>query len=501
MQQFENLLKTLSQICQVYFAINDRNGLLFSTQPEQHDSQFVEAIRQFSANILDEDTFKYESRGQYDFYGIPVKTGDEPTAALVAYKDRSLTPANVSSTAKMESVLLGVAELIGNWSFAQKESDELAEQLTLGFEAISLYSRITPQITGLGFSESMLNNLIEDLLETMRVDLVFTSILDREGYSLLVRGKEAPPIAADLNMFVESLINAIPADNPTLKDNYYIINDSTTVPDYKRLHSETFRFLVTAIEHQNKSYGWLGMVSFNMKEIFRFSELRMLATVAKQSAIALSNIDLYVELEQFVINVVRSLVYTIEAKDTYTRGHSERVSQYSMAMAEKLHLNKEERRSLFWASILHDMGKIGISEIVLNKPGRLDTDEYQQIKMHSEKGYQILKPLKQLVKSLEGILHHHECFDGSGYPGGLKGHEIPLQSRIIAVADTFDAITSNRSYRPQREAKEALAIINEVAGSQLDPELVRVFEAVFNDKAILKTDGDLFEEQKGADDE
>jgi HD-GYP domain-containing protein (c-di-GMP phosphodiesterase class II) len=259
-----------------------------------------------------------------------------------------------------------------------------------------------------------------------------------------------------------------------------------------------FRFLATAVEHQAGSYGWLGMVSFATGETFRFSELRMLITVAKQVAVALANIDLYQELEQFVINVVRSLVYAIEAKDVYTRGHSERVSQYCMSMADQLRLSKEEKRSLLWAAILHDTGKIGISDNVLHKPGALNEEEYREIKTHPAKGYKILKPLKPLVKSLEGILHHHESYGGNGYPSGLKGEEIPLQARIIAVADTYDAITSDRSYRPRKSASEARGILDEIAGTQLDPNLVRIFLRVCDGTAETRP-GSLLEEPKGTD--
>jgi HD-GYP domain-containing protein (c-di-GMP phosphodiesterase class II) len=136
---------------------------------------------------------------------------------------------------------------------------------------------------------------------------------------------------------------------------------------------------------------------------------------------------------------------------------------------------------LFWASILHDVGKIGIPESVLNKPGKLTDQEFLWIKTHPEKGHKILLPIKPLVDSMDGILYHHERFDGKGYPAGLNGHAIPLQARIIAVADTFDAITSDRPYRPGKRPEEALAIMNEVAGTQLDRQLVSVFTTALKD--------------------
>ena len=223
----------------------------------------------------------------------------------------------------------------------------------------------------------------------------------------------------------------------------------------------------------------MGLVSFNLAEIFRRSELRLLNSMAEQIAVVITNSDLYRDLERFVINMVKSLVFAIEAKDDYTRGHSERVCRYSLLMAERLGLDEEQKKVLQWASILHDSGKIGIPESILNKPKGLEDEEYQIIKNHPMKGHTILEPLEQLASSLPGMLHHHERYDGTGYPQGLKGKEIPLEARIIAVADTFDAITSDRAYRPAKSPEDALAAMQEVAGSQLDPDLVKVFKEVY----------------------
>ena len=134
-----------------------------------------------------------------------------------------------------------------------------------------------------------------------------------------------------------------------------------------------------------------------------------------------------------------------------------------------------DQEALSWAAILHDIGKIGISEKILNKPGKLTQEEFLRIQEHPEKGYTILKPIEQLNESLSAIRHHHERYDGNGYPSGLKGKEIPLYARVIAIADTYDAMTSARSYRAHISHEDALAEIVSVKGKQLDPELVEIF--------------------------
>jgi HD-GYP domain-containing protein (c-di-GMP phosphodiesterase class II) len=325
----------------------------------------------------------------------------------------------------------------------------------------------------------MLKDLVDELPETMRTDIAFTWLPDRQEYNALASTTEAAERIPDQDLFVENLIKSVPLNSPSLKEDYFIVNDSTLTPGYQDQAPEPYRFLAVKMKHDGKFYGWMGLVSFNLKEIFRRSELRLLNSMAEQIAVVITNSDLYRDLERFVINMVKSLVFAIEAKDDYTRGHSERVCRYSLLMAERLGLDEEQKKVLQWSSILHDSGKIGIPESILNKPEGLEDEEYQIIKNHPMKGHTILEPLEQLANSLPGMLHHHERYDGTGYPRGLRGKEIPLEARIIAVADTFDAITSDRAYRPAKSPEEALAVMEEVAGSQLDPDLVKVFKEVY----------------------
>jgi HD-GYP domain-containing protein (c-di-GMP phosphodiesterase class II) len=142
-------------------------------------------------------------------------------------------------------------------------------------------------------------------------------------------------------------------------------------------------------------------------------------------------------------------------------------------------MSPEELEALKWASLLHDIGKIGIPENVLNKPGKLTADEYELIKKHPMKGKTILEPIQHLSRSLPAVTYHHERYNGTGYPKGLKGEQIPLAARIIAVADTFDAITSSRSYRKPKSAREAMLVLDQVSGTQLDARLVNIFKSVY----------------------
>lgn len=178
-----------------------------------------------------------------------------------------------------------------------------------------------------------------------------------------------------------------------------------------------------------------------------------------------------IEFHEFI----ESIVEILETKDPYTRGHSSRVAHYSMLIGEKMGLSKHDIDLCHFSGHLHDIGKIGIDESILFKVKRLNEDEYNLIKKHPEYGYNILKKVSSLQEMAKIVKHHHERWDGQGYPNGLTGEKIPLISRIIAVADSFDAMTSNRSYRPQMSVETAVNELIKNRWSQFDGDLVDVF--------------------------
>lgn len=195
-----------------------------------------------------------------------------------------------------------------------------------------------------------------------------------------------------------------------------------------------------------------------------------------------TNLEAKVKEQTDIINLmyVRSIdamIKALEAKDFYTRGHSQRVTLYSVAIAEELGMKGQELEDLYRASVLHDLGKIGVREAVLNKPGKLSEEEFAEIVRHPETAVRILEPIPFFRPLLPAILHHHERFDGKGYPSRLAGSSIPLASRIMAIADTFDAMTSTRAYRKALPVADAIAEIRRCSGTQFDPDIVPAFLA------------------------
>jgi response regulator RpfG family c-di-GMP phosphodiesterase len=180
-------------------------------------------------------------------------------------------------------------------------------------------------------------------------------------------------------------------------------------------------------------------------------------------------------INSMYVRSVDAMIRALEAKDLYTRGHSQRVTMYSVAIGKRMGMSDAGLENLRRASILHDLGKIGVREVVLNKPGRLNDDEFLEIVRHPEVATQILDPIPFFQPLLPAILHHHERFDGKGYPSHLAGGEIPIESRIMAIADTFDAMTSTRAYRKALPVEAANSEIVRGAGTQFDPEIVPLF--------------------------
>jgi putative two-component system response regulator len=182
-------------------------------------------------------------------------------------------------------------------------------------------------------------------------------------------------------------------------------------------------------------------------------------------------------------SILFSLAAALESKDFYTRGHSDRVAQLAVDIAKKMGLTERQIESIRRGGLLHDIGKIGVKESILLKPGRLTDEEMAHIKTHTSRGYDICAPLKSLEPCLPIIRSHHERIDGQGYPDGLKGDQIPLEARIMAVADAYDAMTTDRPYRGGMSAGEARAIFeNEIESGQWDPKCVRAFLSILGDQ-------------------
>lgn len=247
---------------------------------------------------------------------------------------------------------------------------------------------------------------------------------------------------------------------------------------------EIISALTVPLKVREKVIGVLSVNRKDKKEIFTQDNLRIITSFAAQAAEAIENARLYENLEQTFLGTISALAAAVDAKDHYTYGHSEMVTDLSVATARELMLPAEEVRKIEIASKLHDIGKIGIDGAILNKPGRLTEEERKIIEEHPKIAVEILKSVEPLRDIIPLILYHHERFDGKGYPVGLSGHAIPLGARILATADAFNAMVSDRPYRPALDLFTATRELQDNSGTQFDPQVVEAFLRVLERKYV-----------------
>jgi putative nucleotidyltransferase with HDIG domain len=223
----------------------------------------------------------------------------------------------------------------------------------------------------------------------------------------------------------------------------------------------------------------------NFKEKITVRSKNEIGQLAETFNHMVKQLDLYDKnMRRLFMSAIASLAAAIDERDPYTRGHSERVTDYSLAISDEMGLDSKVREVVHIAALLHDIGKIGIDDGILRKPSGLNKSEYMIIKQHPGKGANIMSPIKQLKKIIPSMRHHHERYDGEGYPDGIKGEKIPLPARIIAVSDTFDAMTSDRPYQVAMDDEEVVALIQSWAGTRFDPEVCKAFVKAYQKNRI-----------------
>jgi HD-GYP domain-containing protein (c-di-GMP phosphodiesterase class II) len=251
----------------------------------------------------------------------------------------------------------------------------------------------------------------------------------------------------------------------------------------ERSHFSTRNMICVPVKSKDKMLGVLQAIN-KRKGVFDDTDKDALLALANQVAIAIENTHLYEELRQTFFDTAEALAETIEKRDPYTGGHTRRVMNYCAAIGKSMGLSRKERDDLKLASILHDIGKIGVPDDILMKETKLTDEENDIMIKHSTCGAEILAHIRQLKNIIPGVRGHHERMDGKGYPDNLSNGDIPVIARIIAVADTFDAMTSDRPYRKALSTENALEELIKCSGRQFDKGVVAVFTGLFRDNIL-----------------
>lgn len=396
---------------------------------------------------------------------------------LLKNLERANRELNINKNGLTEKVQITGEQL----TMAQKELVQRVNEL-------STVNEISKAITSVLDMDELLSLCLKEINEKLKVKHSSIMFIDEEGDGLIVKashGYRSRQILGNTQKIDEGIAGRVVTEKKPIlvKD---IMHDKKfnggERPDYK-----TKSFVSVPLITEGRVLGVINIIDKESGGSFCDTDVNLLCTIAGQVSIALENAKLYEKLEANCFNMVKSLAAGLDAKDNYTSGHSERVSEYSSAMASIMGVSDKEKKTLLHAALLHDIGKIGISELILNKTGKLDDAEFDIIKSHPSTGEKIVKPLTFLGDTLHHIRGHHESFDGSGYPDRLGGDDLPLLTKIMTVADAFDAMTSTRTYRPSMETNKAVSELKRVAGKQFDPEVVDAFAS----SEIIKTKSDL----------
>jgi putative nucleotidyltransferase with HDIG domain len=435
--------------------------------------------------------------GEQNFAAIAlfvIHNADEQTIARAATA-LGFDPQEAACFAKAQTVwpadrLLYVAELAlaqdretSQVAQQQQEIDELSAHLSATYEELSLLYGLTQKLRISDSIEELGGKSLEWLAEAISAEGFLLELLPRpreEGDSAAATNQNVTIHESKFLKFGNCPVDRFQftrlLERLDLVDNVRatVINPGNHSAAEWPLNGIRQAVVVPLMEGDNL-FGWLAAFNHDDGGEFGSSEASLLSSVAAILGIHAGNIELYRRQAEFLSGVVRALTSAIDAKDPYTCGHSDRVARVSVKLADKIGCDAKELETIYLGGLLHDIGKIGIDDNVLRKPGKLSEAEYEHIKMHADIGYKILKDLKQLGQILPAVRHHHEAWDGSGYPLGLAGEKIPLYARIVAVADAFDAMSSDRPYRKGMPDEKLDEIFRGGAGKQWDAQVVDAF--------------------------
>ncbi len=449
--------------------------------PREEDARAVAAacVRIFERGFgwdSEDETRRVELDGTETLFYRPVPAAGGPLAWLVLLVPAAQRATGATDLDAVDDILRGVTACLAEEHRLNGELYGLAEELSHRYEELNMLYSLREGVPEEG------DRSVQRFLDG------FAELIDVDVAAFVTVGRTLPIHATNLSRPIPNLDLVLVALRGDL---FRFVQASRKIlvlnaeDDPRRafvLTNMPFKMLACPLGDTGTVDHMLVLLRHTQRPDFSNSDRSLARVVTDQVGLMLRNQSMMGRLKRFGEQTAGALIEALEAKDPYTRGHSERVQIVSIELGRALGFQPPELEDLFWGSIFHDVGKLGVPDAILCKPGRLTADEYDFIKIHPERSYEILKHVEYLRQdALHGARHHHERFDGLGYPHGLSGRAIPLQARIIAVADTYDAVTSSRSYRAGRSHDEAMAVIREAAGTQLDPQIVARLEELCTD--------------------
>lgn len=332
--------------------------------------------------------------------------------------------------------------------------------------------------------QEVFENILLQMIQVIGAEAGTLWIVDKETNEITASAAHGPSASTILNIKMrkdEGIVGKV-----IMTGEPHLIEDVSKDPSWaKRVdHSSGFitkSMITVPLIAKNQVLGALQLLNKQSTTFFTQQDINLALSLANQSALALHNSQMYYELYRMFLSMIKTLAKTLDARDPYTAGHSERVANYSVWIAQHLGMDELLCDELYKAALLHDIGKIGIPDAILLKHSRLTDEEFEKIKQHTVIGAEILsnmEPKESLVYAIQTARSHHEKMNGSGYPDGLKGEEIPLFARIVGVADAFDAMTTVRPYSKGLPFQDAVAELIRCKETIFDPAIVDAFAAI-----------------------
>jgi putative nucleotidyltransferase with HDIG domain len=406
-----------------------------------------------------------------------------------AVRQTAWSPSSLERVGELVRAQLGFSHRIRE---SEIEARSLSVSLASTYEEISLLHRLTQHLKISESDEDLGRITLQWMADVLPArGLVLQLIAAGSSGELFHCAERAEPMLltyGDCQIDQEQFAAIIDYLGPGAAHRPYVFNRVlTALADW---HWPQIRQMIAiAMAEGENTFGWIMALNHVEDAEFGTIEANLLSSVAAILGIHSGNIELYRQQSELLAGIVRALTSAIDAKDPYTRGHSDRVARVAVCLAQELGCDAKTVETIYLSGLLHDIGKIGVDDQVLRKAARLSDAEYEHVKKHSETGYRILRDLQKLGDVLPVVLHHHESWDGSGYPKKLGAEAIPLTARIVAVADAYDAMGSDRPYRKGMPVEKIDAIFHAGAGQQWDPRVVEAFFRVRGEiEAISRTD-------------
>ena len=358
----------------------------------------------------------------------------------------------------------------------------MAIQLNDQFNTLDTNAQITRSVLSSLETQKILDTVVSRMTDCFSYEKVSIGLVDRDqpdGIQCCLADRQAENGARRVHRKI------LAADLISLQNNkeFLIIEENQDVPDYLSiLDGDGIEAYLVLPIFLDTNLSAIIMLAYRNAVVLNDDRVRG-RQMADQVAVALSNSGMVEQLSRLNWDILKALARAVDAKSSWTAGHSERVTKLALKIADSLNLNHKERENLHRAALLHDIGKLGISSAILNNPGKLDDVEYKTMKSHPQMGARILEPIDEQSAIIPIVSQHHERFDGKGYPAGLSGTSIHLGARILAVADVFDALNSDRPYREGMPLEQVLGIIQQESGRQFDPVVVEALMNVMYCKA------------------